>query len=232
MSGKRSRPSIWAWRGALVALVAAGGLVVVAGLGAWLLLGQSGGDGSATGRGAGAATVPVTPTGPPSNAPTTAPSGAPPAAIDVLVGRAVTASAGARSGVPGGAGPEIPSVASSLPVLGEPSDQQAAGTPGAVRPVSPEGVPPGTGHLGGADPSGAPSAAPPGTPSATPSATPSGGTRGCSAQAPGHGPQGGAGAGGQPSTPGKPGTPSPPDVRQCHGGPAPAPTASLPPSQR
>ena len=38
MSGKRSLPSIWAWRGALFAAVAAGSLVLVAAVGAWLLL--------------------------------------------------------------------------------------------------------------------------------------------------------------------------------------------------
>ena len=37
MSGKRSLPSIWASRGALFAAVAAGSLVLISALGAWLL---------------------------------------------------------------------------------------------------------------------------------------------------------------------------------------------------
>ena len=64
MSGKRSLPSIWAWRGALFAAVAASSLVLVAAVGAMLLLSPPEHGASTVGGGLSGGTTPVPSLGP------------------------------------------------------------------------------------------------------------------------------------------------------------------------
>lgn len=182
MSGKRSLPSVWAWRGALFASVAAGSLVLLAALGAWLMFMPSEDDGGTAGRSPGSGSTLVTP------------SRSAEAAKDVLIKRDVP-----RAEPPGpllAAAP--PSASSDGPSLRSAAPGRAAGEPGSSsapsavtsRPPSPSptlrptprpgpsatGPGSGDGDGDGSDP-GSPT--PTVTPTVTPTDTPPGRGRPC-----------------------------------------------------
>ena len=205
MSGKRSLPSIWAWRGALFAAVAASSLVIVAALGAWLLFTQPDGDDSTAG------TSPSSEATPPRLSPD------PHAATDVLVKDTDPNPVSAQgvvetlrsSGVLDHASVRVtPSRDSGSPLL-QPGGDGRGQLPQAI----PDETLPGIGPPDAMGPA----------PVAPPSSAPPEPTRGCSRQAPGRSGQGGEGA-----QPGKADlaewraakelTRLQPDVRWCRGG--------------